>query len=164
MVTLGLTGVYFKCYRKSLLVSHSVISYSLWPSALQHARLPRPLSSPGVCSNSGPLSRWCHPTISSSVIPFSSYLQSLPASGFFSNELALHIRWPKYWSFSFSISPSNEYSGLVSFRIDQRSRCSPMDSQESSPHHSSKALVLWHSVFFMVQLSERKLLKTYVLK
>ena len=70
------------------------------------------------CSNSCPLSRWCHPTISSSVIPFSSCLQSFPASRSFHYESVLHIRWPKYWSFSFSISPSNEYSGLISFRID----------------------------------------------
>ena len=59
----------------------------------------------------------CHPTISSSVFPSSFHFQSFPASGS-SNESALHIRWPKYWSFSFSISPSNEYSGLIFFRID----------------------------------------------
>ena len=80
--------------------------------------------SPGVCSHSYPLSQCCHPIISFSVVPFSSCLQSFPASGsslmsrVFSNEPALHIRWPKYWNFSFSISPSNEYSGLISFRID----------------------------------------------
>ena len=66
--------------------------------------------------NSCPLSRWCHPTILSSVIPFSSCPQS-PSIRFFSKELTLCIRWPKYWSFSFSISPSDEYSGLISFRI-----------------------------------------------
>ena len=76
---------------------------------LQHARFPCPPLSPRVCSNSCPLSRWCHPTISSSVTPFSSCPQSFPAS-VFSNESALPIRWPKYWSFS--ISPSNEYSIL----------------------------------------------------
>jgi len=69
----------------------------------------------------------------------------------FSNELALRIRWPKYWSFSFNISPSNEYSGLISFRIDWFDLlCSPWDSQESSPTPLSKALILWHSAFFMV--------------
>ena len=83
---------------------------------LQHGRLPCPSLSPGACSNSCPLSQWCHPTISSSVVPFSC-LQSFTASGFFSNESVLLIRWPKYWSFSFSISPSSEYSGLISFRI-----------------------------------------------
>ena len=68
-------------------------------------------------SNSCPLSQWCHPTISSSVIPFSSCLSVFPRISVFSNELALPIRWPKYWSFSFSISPSSEYSGLISFRM-----------------------------------------------
>ena len=98
--------------------SRSVVSNSLWPHGLQHARLPCPSPTAGVCSNSCPLSQWCHPTISSSVDPFSSCLQSSPASGFFPKESLLHIRWPKYWSFSFSISLSNEYSGLISFRMD----------------------------------------------
>ena len=86
------------------------------PHGLQHTRLPGPSPSPGVCSNSCPLSQWCHPTISSSVACFSSCPPSFPASRVFSNESALRIRWPKYWSFS--ISPFNEYSGLISFRID----------------------------------------------
>ena len=64
-----------------LLFSHSVVSESLWPHGPQHARLPCPPPYPGVCSNSCPLSQWCHPTISSSFVPFSSCLQSLPASG-----------------------------------------------------------------------------------
>ena len=85
---------------------------TLQPHGLQHARIPCLSLSPGVCPNSCPLSRWCHPTISSSVTPFSSCPQSFPAS-----ESALCIRWPKYWSFSFSISLSNGYSGLISFRI-----------------------------------------------
>ena len=85
---------------------------TLQPHGLPHARIPCLSLSPGVCPNSCPLSRWCHPTISSSVTPFSSCPQSFPAS-----ESALCIRWPKYWSFSFSISLSNEYSGLISFRI-----------------------------------------------
>ena len=62
--------------------------------------------------------RWCLPTTSSSVTPFSYCLQSFPASGSYSNESALHIRWPKYWSFSLSISPFSEFSGLISFRLD----------------------------------------------
>ena len=91
------------------------MSDSLQPHGLQHARLSCPSLSPGVCSNSCPSSPWCHPTISSSVTPFSSCPQFSPASGSFPGELALHIRWSKYWSFSCSISPSNEYSGLISF-------------------------------------------------
>ena len=71
-----------------------------------------PSLSPGVCSNSCPLSWWCHPTISSSVAPFSSCPQSFPVSGSFSKS------WPKDWSFGFSISASSEYSGLISFGID----------------------------------------------
>ena len=72
-----------------------------------------PSLSPGVYSNSCPLSRWCHPTISS---PFFLLPQSFPVSESFPNESTLHIRWPKFWNFSFSISPFNEYSGLISFR------------------------------------------------
>ena len=93
--------------------SCSVVFDSLQPHELQHARLLYPPLSPGVCSNSCPLSRWCHPTISSSVVPFLSSSQSFPASGSFP---VIPIRWPKCWRFI--ISPSNEYSGLISFRID----------------------------------------------
>ena len=102
----------------SVQFSHSDVADSLQPHGLQHARPPCPSPTPGVYSNSCPLSWWCHPTISSYVIPFSSRLQSFPSIRVFTNESVLHIRWPKYWSFSFSISPSNEYSGLISFRMD----------------------------------------------
>ena len=71
-----------------------------------------------VCSDSSPLSQWCHQTISSSVVPFSSCPQSFLAIRVFSNALALCIRWPKYWSCSFSISPSSKYSRLISFMIE----------------------------------------------
>ena len=72
----------------------------------------------------------------------------------FSNESALHIRWPKYWSFSFNISPSDEYSGLISFRMDWLDFLIIQGTLKSLlQHHSSKALILWHSAFFMVQLS-----------
>ena len=98
--------------------SHSLMSDSLWPHGLQHPMPPCPSLTPRACSNSCPLSWWCHPTISSSVDPLSSCPQPFPASGFFSNESVLRIRWPKYWSFSYSISPSNEHSGLISFRMD----------------------------------------------
>ena len=89
---------------------------TLPPCGLQHARLPCPSPSPRVCSTSCPLSRWCHPSISSSVVPFSSCLQSFPAWGSFL--MSQLFRWPKYWRFSFSISPSDEYLGLISFRMD----------------------------------------------
>ena len=72
----------------------------------------------------------------------------------FSNESALHIRWPKYWSFSFSISPSNEHPGLISFRMDWVDLLEVQGTLKSLlQHHSSKALILWHSAFFIVQLS-----------
>ena len=188
------------------------MSNSLWLHGLQHDRLPCLSPAPRACSHSCPLSRWCHPTISSSVIPFSSSLQSSPASGsfqmsqlfasfssvqfssvsqlcptlcdsinhstqsslsitnsqsspklmsiesvmpfnhliichfllllpsifpnirLFSNVSALRIRWPKYWSFSFNISPSNEYSLEVFILM-----C-PRDSQESSPTPQFKSI------------------------
>ena len=132
--------------------SHLVMSDSLWPHGLQHTRLPCPSPSLGVCLNSCPSSQWCHPTISSSVAPFSCP-QSFSAS-VFSNDSALRIRWPKYCSFSFSISPSNEYSGLISFRIDWFALLAVQGTLKSLlQHHSSRAWILWCSAFFMVQLS-----------
>ena len=102
-----------------MLFSHSVMSNSLRPHGLKHARLPCSSLSPRVCSDSGPLSRWCHPTIYlifwCPLLLLTSIFHSISV---FSNELALRVRWPKYWSFSFSISSSKEYSGLISFRID----------------------------------------------
>ena len=134
-------------------VSHSVMSYSLQPHGLQHARPPCPSPTPGVYSNSCPLSQWCHPNISFSVVPFSSRLQSFPDQGLF-KWAVLHIRWPKYWSFSFSISPSSEYSGLVSFRMDLLDLLPVQGTHKSLlQHHSSKASILRHSAFFIVQLS-----------
>ena len=96
--------------------SRSVMSDSLRPYEPQHARLPCPSPTPRVHPNPCPLNRssshliLCHPLL---LLP--SIFRSIRL---FSNESALRIRWPKYWSFSFSISPSNEYSGLISFRID----------------------------------------------
>ena len=85
---------------KSVQFSRSVVSDSLRPHESHHARLPCPSPTPRVHSDSRPSSRWCHPAISSSVVPFSSCPQSLPAS-VFSNESTLCMRWPKYWSFSY---------------------------------------------------------------
>ena len=88
----------------------------VWPVTheLQHARSPCPSPAPEVYPNPCPLSQWCHPTISSSVIPFSSCLPSIfPSIRVFSSDAVLCITWPKYWSFSFNISPSNEHPGLI---------------------------------------------------
>ena len=127
---------------------------SFQPYGLQHARLPCPSPTPRVCSNSCPPSQWCHPTISSFVVLFSSCLQSFPASGSFPITQLFAIRYPKYWNVRCSISPSSEYSGLISFRIDWFYPLAVQGTLMSLlQHHSSKASILWSSVFFMVQLS-----------
>ena len=142
----------------SVQFSHSVMSDSLWPHGLQHARLPYPSPTPRVYSNSCPSSGWCSPTISSSVVPFSSCLQYFPASGSFSKESVLCIRWPKYWRFSFNISPSNECSGLICF---MGYPWSPRDSQESSPTpqfksiNSSALSFLYNPTLTSIQLLEK---------
>ena len=88
----------------------------------------------------------CHPLLLLPLI--------FPSIRVFSNESALCIRWPKYWSFSFSISPSNEHSGLISFRMDWLDLLAVQGILKNLlQHHSSKASILWHSAFFMVQLS-----------
>ena len=114
--TASFSGLIYDIF-SSVQFSRSVVSDSLWPHESQHARPPCPSPSPGVHSDSRPASSWCHPAISSSVVPFSSCSQSLPAS-VFSNESTLRMRWPKYWSFNFSIIPSKEILGLISFRMD----------------------------------------------
>ena len=189
------------------------MSHSWRSTGLLHARLLYASPTPGACSNSCPASQWCHPTILSSAAPFSFYLQSFPASGYFpesvfcnpmnrstpglpvhhqlrestqpmsiesvmpSNhlilcrpllllpsifpsirvfykELVLRIRWPKYWSLSFNISPSNEYSGLISFRMDLLDLLAFQGTLKSlHQHHSSKVSILQHSASFIVQLS-----------
>ena len=128
------------------------MSDSLWPYGLQHARPPCPSPSPRVCSNSSPLSRWCHPTIASYCLLL---LPSIfPTIRVFSNESALRIRWPKHWSFSFNISTSNEHPGLISFRMDQLDLLAVQGTLKNLlQHHSSKASILRHSGFFTVQLS-----------
>ena len=128
---------------------HSVVSDSLRPYGLQHARPPCSSPTPGVYSNSCPLSWWCHPIISSCrslLLPPSIF----PSIRVFSNESVLTIRWPKYWSFSFSISPSSEYSGLMDW-LDLLAVQGTIKSLLQ--HHSSKASILWRSAFFIVQLS-----------
>ena len=149
---LGSQKIYLLCLTCSVQFSSSVMSNSLWPHEPQHARPPCPSSTPGVHPNPCPLSRWCYPIISSSVVPF--LLSIFPSIRVFSNESALHIRWPKYRRFSFSISPSNEYSGLISFRMDWLDLLAVQGTLKSLlQHHSSNVSILLHSAFFIVQLS-----------
>jgi len=127
--------------------------WSLRSHGLQHTRPPCPSPTPRACSNSYPLSQWCHPTISSSCRPL-LLLSIFPSIRVSSNESALHIRWPKYWSFSFKISPTNEHPGLISFRMDWLDLLVVQGTLKSLlQHHSLKASILWRSAFFIVQLS-----------
>ena len=131
------------------------MSHCLRPHGLQHTRLPCPSPTSRACSNS------CPSSPSSDAIQPSHPLSSPspPAFNFssirvFSNESVLRIRWPKYWSFSCSISPSNEYSGLISFRIDWLDLLAVQGTLKGLlHHHSSKASILQCSTFFMVQIS-----------
>ena len=130
------------------------MSDSLWPQGLQYARLPCPSLSPGVL-----LKLLCI----ESVMPFNHLIlrrpllllpTAFPSTRLFSRELALRMRWPKYWSFSFKINPSNEYSGLIAFRTNWFDLPAVQGTLESLlQHHSSKASILWCSASFMVQLS-----------
>ena len=130
------------------------MSNSLRPRGLQQARYPCPSATPRVYSNSCPLSCWCHPTVSSSVVPISSCPPIPPSLRVFSNESTLRMRWPKYWSYSFSIIPSKEHPGLISFRMDWLDLLVVQGTLKSLlQHHSSKASILQHSALFMVQLS-----------
>ena len=157
----------YACYlvgAQYLLITYSVLlrlvqsnpsgmSDSLRPHGVQHTRPPCPSPAPGVCSNSSielVMSsnhfNLCHPLLLLASI--------FPSMRVFSNESALCIRWPKYWSFSFSISPFNEHSGLISFRMDWLDLPAVQGTLKSLlQHHSSKASILWCSVFFIVQLS-----------
>ena len=150
----------------SVQLSHLVVSNSLRPHGLQHTRPPCPSPIPGVYTNSCPLSQWCHTTVSSSVVPI-FHLQSFPDQCLFfffllyntvlvvfSNESALRVRWPKYWSFSFHFSPSNEHSGLISFRMDWLDHLAGQGTlKHLLQHHSSKASIFQCSAFVMVRLS-----------
>ena len=133
----------------SVQFSLSVVSDSLRPHGLQHARPPCPWLTSGVNSNLCPLSWWCHP-LCPLLLPPSIF----PSIRVFSNESALHIRWPKYWSFSFSTIPSKEIPGLISFRMDWLDLLAVQGTLKSLlQHHSSKASILQHSAFLIVQLS-----------
>ena len=126
---------------------------TLQPQGLQYTRLLCPLLPLRVCSNSCPSSWWCYLTISSS----DSRLLLLPSLfsiiRIFSNDSSLHIRWPKYWSFSFSISPSSEYSGLICFRIDWFDLLAVQGTLKSLlQHHNLKPSIFWCLAIFVVQL------------
>ena len=132
-----------------LLFSRWVASNSSQSHGLQHARLSCPSSSPGVCPNSCPLPSnyltFCLPLLLPSIIP---------SIRIFSSESAFCIRWPKCWSFIFIISPSKEYSGLISFKIDRFDLLALQGIPKSLfQHHSSKPPILKCSAFFIVQLS-----------
>ena len=141
----------FLCTFSSVQFSCLVVSNSLQPHGLQYAR---PLPSPAVYPNSCPLSQWCHPTISSSVVLFSSCPRSSPASGSFQMSQLFALGGKKYWNFSFNMSPSNEHPGLVSFRMDWLDLLAVQGTRKSLlQHHSSKASILQCSAFLTVQLS-----------
>ena len=133
---------------QSVQFTHSVMSDSLRPHKLQHTRPPCPSPTPGVYSNSCPSSHLilCHPLLLLPPIP--------PSIRVFSNESTLLMRWPKYWSYSFSISPSSEHPELISFRVDWLDLLAVQGTLKSLlQHHSSKASILRCSAFFTVQLS-----------
>ena len=146
-------------FRSAILASVSVSSVAqscltLRPCGLQHARLPCPSPTPRACSNSCSIESvmpsnhliFCHPFL---LLP-----SIFPRIRVFSNESVLCIRWPKYWSLSFSISPSSEYSGLISFRMDWLNLLAVQRTLKTLlQHHSSKVSVLQCSAFFTVQLS-----------
>ena len=143
MIFASLLSVQFSSVTQSCL--------TLRPCGLQHARPPCPLPTPGVYSNSCPLSRWGHLIL---CCPLLLPPLIFPSIRVFSNESVLRIRWTKYWRFSFSISPSNEYSGLISFRMDWLDLLAVQGTLKSLlQHHNSKASILQHSAFFIVQLS-----------
>ena len=122
---------------------HSVVSDCWRPHGLQHMRLPCPSPTPRVYSESYPSSGSCHPTISSSCHPLLLPPSVFPRIKDFSNDSVLLIKWPKYWNFSFNISPSNEYSGLISCRMDWLDLLTVQGTLKSLlQHHSSKASIL----------------------
>ena len=137
----------------SVQFSRSVVSNSSQPHESQHTRPPCPSPTPRVHSSSRPLSRWCHPAISSSVVPFSSCLQCLPESESF--PMSQLFAWGgQSTGVSAFISSSKEQPGLISFRMDWLDLLAVQGTLKSLlQHHSSKVSILRHSGFFTVQLS-----------
>ena len=141
-------GILYTSLESSIVSVQALSCPTLWSNELQYIRLTCPSPSTGVCSNSCPLNQGCY-LISHPLPPFSPSASVFPSITVFSNELALHIRWSKYWSFS-----SNEYSGLTSLKIDLFDLLTVQGTLKSLlQHHNSKAWILQHSAFFMVQLS-----------
>ena len=130
----------------SVQFSHSIVSDALQWHGLQHARLSCPWPTPGACSNSCPVGdaiQPSHPLLSPSPL-----LSIFPSIRVFCNESVLHIKWPEYWNVSFSISLSNEYSGLISFRMDWLDLLAVQGTLKSLlQHHGSKASILWLSLW-----------------
>ena len=136
--------------------SCSVLSNCLWPYGLQRARLPCPSPTPRTCSNSFTSIELVMSSIYFILCCPLLLLHSIFHSiGSFSKESVLHIRWLEYWSLGFSFSPSNEYSGLIAFRMDWLDLLAVQGTLNSLlQHHSSKASILWCSAFFIVHLSQ----------
>ena len=150
----SLTRINTALSASSVQFSLSVMSNSLQPHGLQHTRPPCPPPSPRVCLSSCPLHQWCHPAISILLCPFLLLPSIFPSIRDFSNELVVCTRWPKYWSSSFSTSPSNEYLGLISFKIYWFDLLAAKGLFKGLlQHHSSKAPTPWCPAFFMIQLS-----------
>ena len=145
--------IYVYSFIGSVQFSRSVVSDSLQPHESQHAGPPCPSPSPGVHSDSHPSSQWCHPAISSSVIPFSSCPQSLLALESF--PMSQIFAWGgQSIGVSALVCPSNEHPGLISFRMDWLALPAVQGTCKSLlQHHSSKASILWRSAFFTVQFS-----------
>ena len=133
-------------FKVLLLFNYSVMLDSLWLHGLKHARLPCPSPSPGACSNSCSMSQWCHPTISSSC------LQSFPASGSFQMS-QFFAAGAKVLELHFSVSPSNEYTVLISFRIGWFDLLGSKGLLRVFSSTMVKASILYHSAFFIIQLS-----------
>ena len=149
--TPGFPVLHYLQFRSVQLLSHVRLFETPWTAACQASL--SITNSWSLRKNSCPLSGWCH-LIISSCHPLLLLLSIFPSITVFSNESVLHIRWPKYWSFSFSISRSIEYSGLISFRMDWLDLLAVQGTLKNLlQHHSSKASVLWHSALFIVQFS-----------
>ena len=132
--------------------SRSVTSNSSRPHGLQHARPPCPSPTPRAYPNSCPSRQWSSHLVLSHPLFLTPSI--FPSIRIFSNESVLCITWPKYWSFSFNISPSNEHPGLISFRMDWLELLAVQGTLKSLlQHHSSKPSILQHSAFFTLQLS-----------